>query len=170
MNLDKLAPKIAEQDKAAFESLYESMRRLVFAVVLSILKNRAIAEEVMQDTFVAVWQKSGDFRGRGYKTWILKVARNKALNALRRSKKETPTDFSENESLLGWYTIEDDTGLALKTALKTLSDDERQIVLMRNAGIKAKEIAEVLGLPRGTVSWKYTEALKKLKNLLEDAP
>lgn len=166
MHLDRLALKIAERDKDAFELLYEQTRRLVFSVCLSVVKNQGLAEELMQETFVTVWQKSEEFRGKGYKTWILTVAKNKAINALKKNRRETPFDFCENESMVGSYEI-NDTSIVLKTALQGLNADERQIVLMRNAGVKTKEIANALGMPRGTVSWKYAEALKKLKKLLE---
>ena len=168
MNVDRLATKITTGDKEAFEALYEKMRGLVFAVCLSVTKNRGIAEELTQETFVAVWQKSGQFRGVGYKAWILTIAKNKSLNALRKSAWETAVDFSENEYLCGGYEMHVETGIALKTALSALSATEREIVLLRNAGMKAKEIAAFMRLPRGTVSWHYARALKRLKELLED--
>jgi len=168
MNFDKLAIKIAERDKSAFELLYEQTRRLVFSVCLGVVKNQSVAEELTQETFVTVWQQSEKFRGKGYKTWILTIAKNKSLNALKKNRRETPFDFFENESVGGGYEVDVDTGIVLKTALNSLNDEERQIVLMRTAGMKAKEIAQALGVPRGTVSWKYTEALKKLKKLLEE--
>ena len=167
MNFDKLATKIAKRDKSAFELLYEQTRRLVFSVCLGVVKNQGVAEELTQETFVTVWQRSGEFRGKGYKTWILTVAKNKSLNALKQRQRETPVDFFENEYACGSYEIDVETGVALKTALHTLEREERQIVLLRNAGLKAKEIAELLRLPRGTVSWKYTVALQKLKERLE---
>lgn len=167
MSLDKLAIKIARRDKRAFEQLYEEMRRLVFSVCLGVVKDRGVAEEVTQDTFVTVWQKSAEFRGKGYKTWVLTVARNKALNELRKRKRETPVDFAENEALGGAYLPDMDTGVALKAALSGLEEQDRQIVLLRSGGVKAKEIARLLGLPRGTVSWRYAEALKRLKVVLE---
>ena len=167
MNFDKLALKIAQRDKSAFELLYEQTRRLVFSVCLGIVKSQSVAEELMQETFVTVWQKSGEFRGQGYKTWILTVAKNKAINALKKNRRETPFDFFENEGACGSYEIDAETGIVLKTALQTLDEEERQIVLMRNSGLKAKEIADAMRLPRGTVSWKYAEALKKLKTTLE---
>ncbi len=63
MSLDKLAIKIAKRDEKAFERLYEDLRRVVFAVCLGVVKNRGIAEELTQETFVTVWQKTADFAG-----------------------------------------------------------------------------------------------------------
>lgn len=167
MSLDKLAIKIARRDKRAFEQLYEQLRRIVFSVCLGVVKDRGVAEELTQDTFVTVWQRSAEFRGKGYKTWVLTVARNKALNELRKRKKETPVDFMENEALGGAYVPDMDTGAALNAALAGLEERDRQIVLLRSGGMKAKEIARLLDVPRGTVSWRYAEALKRLKVILE---
>ncbi len=169
MSLDKLALKIAKRDEKAFERLYEDLRRVVFAVCLGVVKNRGVAEELTQETFVTVWQKTAEFRGVGYKTWILTIARNKAITLLKKRQRETPVDFSENERLGGFFEPQMEVGIALKWALETLDEQDRQIVLMRNAGMKAKEVAEILQLPRGTVSWRYAEALKILKEKLEEA-
>lgn len=170
MNLDRLALKIARRDEKAFEELYEKMRRLVYSVCLSIVKNSGAAEDLTQDTFVTVWERAADFRGEGFKTWILTVAKNKSLNALRRQKREFSADFAENELLGGSYTIDSaaETGVALSAALKLLSEEDREIVLLRNSGMKAKEISEFLGMPRGTVSWRYAEALKTMKKYFEE--
>lgn len=171
MNLDKLAPKIARRDGKAFEELYEETRRLVYSVCLGIVKNGGVAEELTQDTFVAVWTKSSEFRGKGYKTWILTVAKNKSINALKKLRREFPADFEENENLGGSYAFDtsSENGIALSAALRTLEERDRQIVLMKNSGAKTKEIAAFLGLPRGTVSWRYAEALKILKKRLEES-
>ena len=170
MNPETLAPKIARRDEKAFGELYEGIRRLVFSVCLGIVKDRGVAEELTQDTFVTVWERTEDFHGGNYKFWILAIAKNKSLNALRRRKREISADFSENESLGGSYTIDAkaETGAALGAALEILSERERQIVLLRNSGMKVKEIAQFLQMPRGTVSWEYSDALKRMKKYLEE--
>ena len=112
----------------------------------------------------------GGISGQGFKTWILTIARNKAINSLKKQKREFSADFTENETLGGAYTIDAaaDTGLVLSAALARLKDGDREIVLLKNSGMKTKEIADFLGLPRGTVSWRYAEALKSLKKYLEE--
>ena len=170
MSFDQLAPKIGKRNEKAFEELYEKLRRLVYSVCLGVVKNRGAAEELTQDTFVTVWARAAEFRGKGFKTWILTIARNKAINSLRKQKREFSADFTENETLGGAYTIDAaaDTGLVLSAALARLKDGDREIVLLKNSGMKTKEIADFLGLPRGTVSWRYAEALKSLKKYLEE--
>lgn len=170
MQIEKLAIKIAERDKKAFEELYDALSRIVYAVCLGIIRNRSRAQELAQDTFVSVWENIGSYGGKGFKTWIIRIARNKSLNALRQNRRELPVDFSENEAVGGEYTIDGqaETHGMLDAALNILQADERQIVLMRNSGMKAKEVADVLDLPRGTVSWKYATALDRMKKFLEE--
>ena len=168
MSLDSLAPKIANHDKVAFERLYNELRQGVYSVCLSIIKSHALAEELMQDTFVTVWTDSVNFRGVGYKSWIFTIARNKSLNLLKKRSHEMSVDFSEND-YLGSYETDIELSVTIKSALKILKPDERQIVLLRASGVKAKEIAQYLDMPRPTVSWKHKEALNKLKKFMEGA-
>lgn len=166
MSLDALAPRVAQHNERAFEELYNKTRQAVYSVCLGIVKSHYVAEELSQDTYVAVWTYSEKFRGRGYKTWILTIAKNKALNYLKKAQNELSVDISENDEL-GSYENDMELGITLKTALSVLSEDERQIVLLRNSGVKAKEIASFMGMPRGTVSWKYKEAIEKMKKYME---
>ena len=157
MGLDHLAKKIAQQDEKAFAELYEKTRKIVYSICLSIVKDNGVAEELTQDTFVSVWSEIGKFRGKGLKTWVLTIARNKALNVLRKRKRETVVDFFENEAMSDGYTeeavysIENNitTGIMLATALEQLNTVDRQIVLLKNSGMKTKEIAIFLEMPRG---------------------
>ena len=169
MTLDNLAPKIVMRDEKAFAELYEKTRKIVYSVCLSVVRNRGVAEELTQETFITVWGNIQTFRGKGLKLWVITIAKNKALNELRKRKREFAVDFSENESIGGEYAIDAqvETGLALDFALARLDLIDRQIVLMKNSGMKTKEIANFLEMPRGTVSWRYSEALKILRKYLE---
>ena len=167
--MDVLAKRIAKRDKTAFAELYEQTNRLVYSVCLSIVKDRGLAEDLTQDTFVCVWSEIQSFRGVGFKTWLLTVAKNKSLNELRKRKREVATDFLQDEQVLQAHSDSErmENNLVLSVALERLEEVDRQIVLMKNGGVKTKEIALLLGMPRGTVSWRYAEALKTLKKLLE---
>lgn len=170
MSLDKLAIKIAKRDEKAFGELYERMRRLVYSVCLGVVKDFALAEELTQDTFVTAWTRSEEFRGCGYKKWLLTVAKNKSINELKKRRRETLTDFLENEEFFGADGEDErmETHVILTAALEVLDETDRQIVLLRNAGMKAKEIAEFLEMPRGTVSWRYAEGIRKLREWMEE--
>lgn len=169
MNFDALAIKIAEKDEKSFEIVYEKMNKLVFSICYSIVKSQSVASDLTQDTFVAVWSYVGSFKGNGFKTWILTIAKNKALNYLEKQKREISIDFTESED----YTPDDEgeidteTKITLHDALSKLNAKDRQIVLLKNCGMKMKEIAEYLNIPRGTASWRYKEALNQLKKYME---
>lgn len=169
MTVDNLAPKIARRDKQAFSDLYEAMRKLVFSVCLGIVKNSDYAEDLTQDTFVTVWEKTYMFKGGSYKAWILSIAKNKSLNFLKRQQRQVFTEYEDNPAFVT-NSFEDDMALGevLKAALACLDVTDREIVLLKNSGVKTKEIATLFDLPRGTVSWRYSEALKKLRKYLEE--
>lgn len=169
MSFDALAEKIANKDEKAFEAVYEKMNKLVFSICYSIVKSQSVASDISQDTFVAVWSYAEGFKGNGFKAWILTIARNKALNYLEKQKREINIDFTESED----YTptdegeIDAETKITLHDALNKLDTKDRQIVLLKNSGMKMKEIAEYLNMPRGTASWRYKEAINKLKKYME---
>ena len=177
MNIDDLANKIANGDEKAFESVYKQVSKLVFSVCYGIVKSDSIASELTQDTFVTVWAHSGEYRGGSYKNWILTIAKNKSLNYLEKAKREISVDFTEKTdgvSIIDGESVDvyqeevdAETKITLKIALDKLDGLERQIVLLRNSGMKTKEVASYLKIPRGTASWKYKEALKKLKKYME---
>lgn len=169
MTLDYLAYKIIKRDEKAFAELYERTRQIVYSICLSVVKNREVAEELTQETFVAVWTHIDEFRGKGLKLWVLTIAKHKAFNELRKRKREITVDFFEDEALGGKYVIDAqvEMGIVISLALEKLDLTDRQIVLMKNSGLKTKEIAVFLEMPRGTVSWRYAEALKILRKYLE---
>ncbi len=167
MSLDRLSEKIAQRDEKAFAELYEKTKTLVYSVCLSIVRNHGVAEELTQETFVTVWLKISSFQGKGFKTWVLTIAKNKSLNELRDRKREFAVDFSGNNTLGEVYEPNVELGVAVSMALEKLGETDRQIVLLKNSGMKTKEIAEFLKIPRGTVSWRYSESLKTLKKHLE---
>ena len=71
--------------RAAFSALYDATSGKLFSVCYSVLKNRAEAEEVLQEVYLRIWQKAGRYRSDGYSpmTWLITIARNKAIDQLR---------------------------------------------------------------------------------------
>ena len=167
MGLDILSKKIACGDEKSFELLYDQMHKLVYLVCLGIVKNEASAQDLAQDTFVTVWNKSSEFKGGSYKAWILTIAKNKSLNYIKKHSRVMPVGQEYELDLICKESNDSfEDSVVLKLALEKLDDDECQIVLLRLSGMKAREIGLLLGMPRGTVSWKYSEALKKLRKIL----
>lgn len=86
--LETLIAKCALGDRAAFDALYAATSSKLFGIVLRILKARAEAEEVLQEVYVKIWQKSDRYAAGGFSpmTWVITIARNAAIDALRRRK------------------------------------------------------------------------------------
>ena len=161
---------LAAGDQEALGQLYRRTRTAVYGLALSILRHGHDAEDVTQDTFVRAWEKAEQYRPQGTPmAWLLAIARNLALMKLReraRTQDLPPEDWESFAIDSHDVTTEDRTVLA--AALSALSDEERQIIMLHvTAGLKHREIAQLLELPLSTVLSKYRRALSKLKQKLE---
>lgn len=173
--LEGLMADLAAGDRDALAQLYHRTRAAVYGLAMSILGSGHDAEDVTQDTFVAVWEKCHLYRPQGTPmAWLLTITRNLARMKLRdRSRTQ---DLGEEQ----WMAIPaqspsvtPEDRAVLEAALNILSDQERQIVVLHAAaGLKHREIAKLLELPLPTVLSKYRRTLSKLKTKLEgdDAP
>jgi len=164
-NYDGVIKAVGKGNMNALELLYDDLSKTVFALAYSILKNRELAEDAMQETFIRVKLSAGDYSSRGKgRAWVLKIARNTALNLRAKAKRETSIEeVSENKlvSESGENKLID--CVMLEAAMRVLSRDEREIVLLHTGnGMLHREISQIVGRPVGTVKWMYSKALKKL--------
>lgn len=124
----------------------------------------------MEQTYVHLYEHIDKYEQNGKAlNWILTIARNLALAEVNRSKKEMTTDFSDplNVNLVYVNAPKVDSGSLISLANEILTPEEFQIVMMHVVGeYKHREISETLNIPLGTVTWKYNEAIKKLKKVL----
>lgn len=171
--LDRLLNRVAAGDAVAFETLYEEMRRPVFSMAYAVLHDTGLAEDVMQDTFLILHEKGGLYRhDRNPSSWVFTIARNLALDRLKKHSRERaglgedglpepcePGSFEDS-------VIQD---ALLEQAFRILGDAERQIVILHLvAGLKHREIAQVMDTPLGTVLWKYRRGLHKMQAVLTE--
>lgn len=170
MDYNKLIINTSKGDLASLEKLYRDLGPSVFALALSILKNKTLAEDVLQDTFVRVKLASGSYKaGTNGRAWILTIARNSAISIIRSSRYETSAHevLSAVEDGIDHMQKSIDS-LMLKDTLSKLDDTERQIVLLHAVkDLKHREIAKIIDVPLGTVLWKYRRAIKKMNMYLE---
>ena len=146
---------VSAGDRAAFACLYDRLKAPVYGLALSILRVRDDAEDVMQNTFLRVWDCAGQYRpGTDARAWVLKITRNLALMRLRTRRRSAELgDWAE--SLPG----SDETApvldrLVLEALLRYLDETERQVVMLfAVGGYSHKEIAAVLEKPYVTVRW-----------------
>ncbi len=169
MNLDKHIKRLANGDKAAFEQIYTNTQKAVYYTALSVLRDRALAEDVMQSTYLKVITNAHRYElGTNAVAWILRITRNEALNTQSRRQRETPVDECADDGIFG-HSSPDDYGLLIDAARKTLDEEQFRIVMLITAsGYKRKEIARMLDLPVSTVTWKYNQATEKLRKVLSD--
>ena len=161
--------KMKYGDKAALREVYEAYIGYIYSIVFQVVQNREDAEDVVSEFFIRLWNLADTYRsGMGHRAWLAAIARNMAIDLLRKKKREVFTeDFADN---LTENAADDDvevevvSDVSLKTALETLKPAEREIVNMKIMGeLTFQEIANVLGQPMGTVTWRYQNAIKKLR-------
>lgn len=168
--LERLLAGVAAGEREDFASLYHRTRAAVYALALSILKNTHDAQDVTQDAFVRIWDSAPQYRPQGTPmAWILTITRNLARMRLRQSARTAELDDRAWEAIPAdapGVTPEDRH--LLQAALATLTDQERQVVLLHAVtGLKHREIAALLEIPVATALSKYHRALKKLKDFVK---
>lgn len=165
MNLEEAMKAVACGNADALRILYEHFRVMVYSIALSIVRHKPTAEDIVQETFVRVYEKAGTYEaGTNLKAWILRITRNLAYDALRRENKQLAKSCAENETATETSIVR---RLELIEALFQLGEVERQIVAMYViAGLKHNEISEQLGIPAGTVRWKYRQSLSRLAEIM----
>ena len=169
---EQLIMNIARGDREALAEIYLLHKNAVYAFALSILRQAQAAEDVMQETFLQLWNASGSYvlRGQSALPWLLGITKNTALKYLRTAQRagipmeELPTAANHQDPFLA---AED--RIVTQAVMSKLSAEERQIVVLHAvAGIKHREIAELLDKPLSTILNKYRRALKKLEGYLGD--
>lgn len=164
--------RIAAGDQEAFRTLYEYYVDLVYSMALKVMRDPTAAEDVVQDVFLRVWQRADQFdasRGR-LATWLLSMARNRAIDLLRRHNRQRTVanalDETRDDSALAahWYAERD---IAVHLSLDILPPEQRQCIeLAFFYGLSHQDIAEMLHLPLGTVKSRIRMGMQKLRAAL----
>lgn len=172
---DAAMQKIRQGDKCGLQEIYEQYIGLIYAIVKDVLQNKENAEDVTSEFFIKLWDKASVYRGgRGHRTWLTTVARNMAIDYLRKYRKEEANELLEDlePAFLSGQDADKDspveqealTNVSIAQALDKLQEKERQIMNMKILGdMTFQEIAEALQIPLGTVTWRYRNAVKKLR-------
>jgi RNA polymerase sigma factor (sigma-70 family) len=154
-----------------FEALYRTSRDDVYAYVAGMLRDRASAEEVTAAAFERALTRRSSYKpGRGSpRAWLFGIARNAAYDELRRRRRTQPAADPEERSVPTGDTTADVAvrRAALASALKQLSQEERELVALRfEAGLSGAETGAVLGISETNVGTRLSRAMAKLREAM----
>jgi RNA polymerase sigma-70 factor, ECF subfamily len=161
-------------EEQAYRDCYDAHAPRTMSLLVRMLRDRAKAEEILQETFVAVFKKVGQYRGAAlFGTWITGIAIRRALNALRDEARRIPAGAPMEESD-GAGTDESelsrrDLARRLLALLDKLQDDKRIAILLHAEGYTAAEIASMTNAPRATVLARIARGRAELVSLAADA-
>jgi RNA polymerase sigma-70 factor (ECF subfamily) len=170
-----LIARIAGGDRLAMQVLFARHHVRVYRFVLRLVRNEATAEDLISEVFLDVWRQAGKFEGRAaVSTWMLGIARFKALSALRRR-----TDLELDDETAAAIEDESDNpettlakkakGAQLRQVLSKLSNEHREIIdLVYYHEKSVEEVAGIVGIPEATVKTRMFYARKKLSELLKE--
>ncbi|MBX3052239.1 MAG: sigma-70 family RNA polymerase sigma factor [Caldilineaceae bacterium] len=175
---EELLARTVAQDVQAFEALYDRHAKTVYSLILRVVRDPEAAEELVQESFWQVWRKAEQFNGNGaVGAWLSRIGRNKALDHLRRLKARPQSDGSVPETLERIPAPESRQVEAevsrswdrqhLQEALAAIPDEQRRCLEMAYFdGKSQREIAEVMGMPIGTIKTRVRIGLEKLERSL----
>lgn len=166
-----LVNKLQSGDMSVFDDLYYQTKDIVFYSILGILKDYSLSEDIMQDTYLKALSKIHSYKPtHSFKSWIVTIGKNLAINEFNRRKKEIRIDIQTEEMFLGQTESRSENQILIEQIFKVLNDTEREIVLLHVIGdLKHREIAKMLDKPLGTVTWSYKNSLEKLKKELNES-
>ncbi len=171
-----LIGRIAKGDRLAMQVLFARHHVRVYRFVLRLVGNQAVAEDLISEVFLDVWRQADRFEGRSaVSTWMLAIARFKALSAMRKKPEEELDD--ETASAIEDPTDDPEVAMqkkdksqVLRKCLEALSPEHREIIdLVYYHEKSVEEVAEVVGIPENTVKTRMFYARKKLAELLKAA-
>ena len=177
---EALIALVARGDDSALGELYDRVGRVAYGIAHRILRDERLAEDAVQEGFLAVWRSAASFRAERAKasTWIVTLVHRRAVDIVRREERRRtesldadalpdapdPSGSAEDEA---WLGFERDRVLA---AIRTLPDAQRETIeLAYYGGYSQSELAERLGVPLGTIKSRMFAGLARLREVLDNA-
>ena len=158
---DEALNRIAEGDHEALTVIYDKLGRKIFMLAYSILGERTLAEDVMQQTFVKlITSSSGYKKGTNAVSYILKTTQNLSFNALKKKNRQNECLCPVDETI----PFKEEKELSALESLQILSEEDRMIVVLKlDTKSTHKEISALLGISVASCEKRYRRALQKLK-------
>ena len=171
-------------NQEGLRQIYDVYFKLIYYAVYDILGHKEETEDIVSEFFIKLVRIAPSYQGgNGHKTWMVTIARNMALDYIRKNRREVlsensdTADFGEavqggaDNSCTAVDRMEEGVIAAqdINNAMKQLESREKEVIDLKIIGqFKFREIADMLGQPPGTVSWLYNQGIKKLRRYLSD--
>jgi RNA polymerase sigma-70 factor (ECF subfamily) len=172
---EELLEAIASGDEVALGALYDRYGRVAYGVASRVLRDQALAEDAVQEAFLALWRSADAYRRERAKpsTWILTLVHRRAVDLVRREGRRQAEPLDEAPEATGAAVPEEadlrDRRAAVQAALRQLPDDQRQALeLAYYGGYTQSELAERLGVPLGTIKSRMFTGLTRLRELVPE--
>jgi RNA polymerase sigma-70 factor (ECF subfamily) len=162
-------------DPRGFAGLYEKYKNRVFGFLMRMTGDRATAEDILQDTFLAALRNLDQFdRGRSFLSWVFGIAHKRTIDFFRHAKVETDHQKELNRSVGSRIDAPDerivnkDMRVLINEAVAALEPTQREVFLLREMGdVPFKEIAEIMDCPINTALGRMRLALKNIRREIE---
>jgi RNA polymerase sigma-70 factor (ECF subfamily) len=174
-DLAEVLSRVALQDRGAFDILYRATSAKLYGIILKILARRSLADEILQDVYAKIWEKAADFDAARASpiTWMATIARNRALDEIRRAKvvpiAELPDGFDMAEDIeSSLERLEQSDRLrSLLTCLSALDREKREVVLLAYyRGCSREALAQRYNRPAATIKTWLHRSLSQLRACL----
>lgn len=168
--------RIRSKDRDALEIMYDRYEKLLYSFAYRITHDQTLAEEVLQDVFMKLWNGNRVFdssKGK-FTSWLLTITRNQAIDLIRKHKKMDTVEIMEKDSVLrSELSVENEVewkvqGEILREAVSKLKNEQQEMIeLFYFKGFTQQRISEEYQIPLGTVKGRIRLALKHLRSLLD---
>ncbi|MET3753929.1 RNA polymerase sigma-70 factor (ECF subfamily) [Rhizobium binae] len=173
--IKELISRVALGDRRAFAALYNQTAPKLFSICLRILKDRAEAEEVLQEVYISIWQRARSFQAASgtSSAWLSAIARNRSIDVLRARKPiadelGSADDLADSALDPEMQTVTKDEGRRIDTCMEELEAD-RAVAVKRAyvEGLSYQELADQFGVPLNTMRTWLRRSLLKLRECME---
>ncbi len=168
-------------NEASLEQLVKRHQRSIFSAIYLLVKNRALAEDIFQETFIKIIQtlRQGNYNEEGkFGPWAVRIGRNLTIDYIRKQKRNLTITDSEGNDILSYIQIAEEsredkliqyqTEQNIKELVKRLPDEQREVLIMRHWGdMSFKEIADKTGVSINTALGRMRYALNNLRKMMD---
>lgn len=164
--------QIQAGEKEGLRQIYEAYVALIYSAVYAMVGQKEDAQDITSDFFIRLWERADTYRfGGKHKGWLLTIARNMALDFLRKRKRELLVEeFPGQEGASGDIAEEVVGKQSFREAVQGLNPQEQEVLNLKILGqMTFQEIGQILKKPQGTVAWLYRQGIGKLRKSQKDS-